>query len=80
MRIRMLDFENVDFAFEISFLSHLEAEIYVLSVWGPPYWFPTTVCSDGVAIIPIALPNLQNVTLAVGISFLSHLEAHLRPL
>ena len=35
--IRLLDLENVGLAVGTSFISHLEAEIWVFPVWRPPY-------------------------------------------
>ena len=36
--VGLLDLENVGLAVEISFLSHLQAEIKVFPVWRPPSW------------------------------------------
>ena len=56
--IGLLDLENVGLAVEISFLSHLQAEILMVPVRRPPFWilhcrFPLPVSLYHIFISPV---------------------------
>ena len=72
----LLDPENVGLAVEISFLSHLQAEIKVVPVWRPQSWmfhFRYSILRSSLGLL-----YLENVGLAIEISFLSHQLAEIK--
>ena len=79
--IELRDPENMGVAFGISFLSHLQAEIWVLPVWMAAMLdmldFRLPVWSHSIQTTSIELLDPENIGVAVGISFLSLLEAEI---
>ena len=74
----MLDLENVGLAVEISFLSHLQAEIKVFPVLEAAILdFPLPVRSYIVISLFIGLLDRENMGVAVGISLLSRLQVEI---
>ena len=60
--VGLLDLENVGLAVEISFLSHLQAEILMVPVRRPPFWilhcpFPLPVSLYHIFASPVGEPN-----------------------
>jgi len=73
----MLNLENVGLAVEISFLSHLEAEIKVFPVWRPPYWIFHFRFGSDYHHFFLELPDILNTGFSVKIVFLSCLQAYM---
>jgi len=75
------DLENIGIAVEISLLSCMEAEIYVISyllpVNGSHFYFSLIRTSDSLWSILVVSSYLENMGIAVGISFLSCIEAEI---
>jgi hypothetical protein len=76
--IELLVLENMGVAVGISFLSHLQAEIYVLPVLVAAMLdFLLPVWSHSIETISVELLDPENIGVAVGISLLSHLQAEI---